>query len=576
LKSIGHNSNSLHEAYDGAVERMNAQLSGDRALARRVLSWIIYAQRPLTTIELLDALAVNIGDTCLDRDNILDIDDVILVCVGLVAVDQQSDIIRLVHHTAEEYFEQRQEALSQDSLNEISSTCLTYLLFTPFRSGHCLGDSQLEYRLERNPFLNYAAHFWSRHAQMVQEQQVQDLATSFLENPRAVESAVQVASVPESRYKFKGYSQRKVPRGLEGLHVTAMLGLLDLSRMLLSRPKSSINTKDTQGRTPLSWASANGHQAVVHLLIEAGADLNAQKLEGMTALHEAAKNGHEAVVRRLLDANAQVDTQDRDGMTALHMAADNGREAVVKMLLDAHAQVNFMGKEDYTVLSLAINRRDTAIIKLLLDAGADIDFMGYGGDTPLYIAASEGYDDVVELLLDAGADVNGARYPGGMPLQGAVEQGHGEITEILLKAGADIHARDYNGERPLDVAARMGDELMVELLLIAGAELDDEDILDGLDIDEDILDGLDVDLDSDPDPPENWDNYDAHMEGFRDVYHQYEHYLIAQYDDWEGYEGPEEEEYPSDFESDQDAEVGFFEKSEADSLEDVRSEPKPV
>jgi ankyrin repeat protein len=520
LKSFRRSSNSLHEAYDGAIKRMKAQLPGDRALARRVLSWIIHTQRPLTTIELLHALAVSIGDTRLNRNKLLDIDDVILVCVGLVAVDQQSDIVRLVHHTAQEYLQQIQEALNPDALNDIASTCLTYLLFEPFRAGHCLGDSQLEYRLEKNPFLDYAAHFWSQHVQMVQEQQVQDLATSFLENSRAVESAVQVASVPESRYRFKDYSQRKVPRGLEGLHVTAMLGLLNLSQILLSRPKCSINTKDSQGRTPLSWASGNGHQAVVHLLIEAGADLNAQKLEGMTALHEASKNGHEAVVRRLLDANVQVDMKDRDGATAIHVATENSREAVVKMLIDAHAQVNIRDKMDYTALSVAVHQRHTAIVKLLLDAKADVNSMSYRSNPPLCVATSEGYEDVVKLLLEAGADVDGTGDIGDTPLQDAVNQSREDIVDMLLEAGADIDAKNLNGDTPLSIAARNRDEEMVQLLLHAGAELDDEDILDGLQID------LDARTDSQEDW-KGWDDWDDYY--YEDMYYDemYEAYLLG-------------------------------------------------
>src|SRR6266496_578682 len=93
------------EAYSEAVNRIESQLPGQRKQARDVLSWIIYAQRQLTTEELCHALAVEIGEEELDPDNIPNIEDIVSVCAGLVTVDNESNIIRLVHYTAQEYFE---------------------------------------------------------------------------------------------------------------------------------------------------------------------------------------------------------------------------------------------------------------------------------------------------------------------------------------------------------------------------------------------------------------------------------------------------------------------------------------
>ena len=80
-------------------------MPGFRLLGRNILSWIICAKRPLTTYELQYALAVKAGDSKLDKDNLREIEDMVSVCAGLVTIDKDSNIVRLVHYTTQEYFE---------------------------------------------------------------------------------------------------------------------------------------------------------------------------------------------------------------------------------------------------------------------------------------------------------------------------------------------------------------------------------------------------------------------------------------------------------------------------------------
>ena len=60
----------LDKAYKDVIERINRQQPGFRQLAEKVLSWITCAKRPLTASELQHALAVVVGDSKLDEDNL--------------------------------------------------------------------------------------------------------------------------------------------------------------------------------------------------------------------------------------------------------------------------------------------------------------------------------------------------------------------------------------------------------------------------------------------------------------------------------------------------------------------------
>ena len=115
-----------------AIKQIDDQLPGDCSLARRALSWIIYAQRPLTTKELCHAVSIEPGDKALDGDDIYDVESVISVCAGLVTVDEESGIIRLVHYTTQEYFERVRLDWNPSAPGRDSSSLLNILILRQF------------------------------------------------------------------------------------------------------------------------------------------------------------------------------------------------------------------------------------------------------------------------------------------------------------------------------------------------------------------------------------------------------------------------------------------------------------
>ncbi|KAF1807997.1 hypothetical protein P152DRAFT_259009 [Eremomyces bilateralis CBS 781.70] len=125
LGKLSKGSVALDEAYGEAIKRIDGQLAEDSSLARRALSWITYAQRKLTTQELCHALAIEPGDKALNNDNIYDIEEIISVCAGLVAVDEESNVIRLVHYTTQQYFERIRLKWNPGAQEAIAVACLT-------------------------------------------------------------------------------------------------------------------------------------------------------------------------------------------------------------------------------------------------------------------------------------------------------------------------------------------------------------------------------------------------------------------------------------------------------------------
>jgi hypothetical protein len=311
-KALKNLPEELNETYDNAMQRIQSQNHQQVRRAEQVLSWISYALRPLAIKEIQCALAVEPDDTEMDEEALPDEDLLVSVCAGLVTIDRESNVIRLVHYTTQEYFQRIRMDRFPKAQTEIARTCLTYLLFDIFPEGDCSSDEHMEARLQENPLLHYAALHWGDHARGGPEQIVQELVLKFLEEKSKLSRTVQVMRIP--KYQYKGYTQ-KFPRNVTGLQVAASFGLEKITSMLLEKG-ADVAAKDSREWTALHWAAERGHEAVVRLLLEEGADVATKDEYGWTALHWAAESGHEAVVRLLLEKGADVATEDEDGWTA--------------------------------------------------------------------------------------------------------------------------------------------------------------------------------------------------------------------------------------------------------------------
>jgi hypothetical protein len=94
---IQHLPEDRDDVYGNTMKRVEAQPDKSRKLAEYVFSWIIYAYRQLSPEELQHAVAVSSYDMRnMDPDALVNEAILTSVCAGLVVVDKESNVVRLV------------------------------------------------------------------------------------------------------------------------------------------------------------------------------------------------------------------------------------------------------------------------------------------------------------------------------------------------------------------------------------------------------------------------------------------------------------------------------------------------
>ena len=440
LENLKTGARSLTQAYEDAIKRIESQTPARVSLAKEVLSWIIIAKRPLTARELQHALAIEIGETELDEDNIPEIAEIVSVCAGLVVIDKQSDIIRPVHYTTQEFFELVEKAWIPQARSMIVNKCVTYLSFDTFLA-RLVNSHQLVLMLAENPFLNYAALYWGVHAfQLYSEEkssaivETHELALRFLQNESLVQSCTLVQYHANHKSFFQYYHH-----GGAGLHMAAFFGLAHLCAGLLEQQddtKVEADPSNEWERTPLSYAAQMGHVAVVKLLLErADVDINYMDSQRHGPLSYAAMEGHEAVVKLLLErADIDINRTNVGGDGPLSYAARRGHVAVVKLMLAKDGvDVNSKNRQGDTPLSYAAEGGHVALVKLLLErADIDVNCKGDNGFTPLIQAVIYEHEAVVKTLLERPEiDAEYRDWRGWTPLRCAEVTGHKGIVKLL-------------------------------------------------------------------------------------------------------------------------------------------------
>uniref|UniRef100_A0A7N2LM45 PGG domain-containing protein n=2 Tax=Quercus lobata TaxID=97700 RepID=A0A7N2LM45_QUELO len=243
---------------------------------------------------------------------------------------------------------------------------------------------------------------------------------------------------PRILYKISLTSFSETP-----LHISALLGHLDFTRILLAQNPHLAVELDSHKRCSLHLASAEGHIEIVKELLHANEDTcSIYDEDGKIPLHYAAMRGRIEVVKALIAVrpdSTRVMLNWKE--TTLHLCVKYNQLEALKLLVDSVSdEGEFLNFKDHeggnTILHLAVMLRQIETVKYLLSVskvGEEVDSLNYMGFTALQMLEQNCPKDfksftIRNILMDVGARVE--RVNNLSPLS-AVAVGHHESVEPI-------------------------------------------------------------------------------------------------------------------------------------------------
>lgn len=219
----------LGDAYDDIMDRINRQDENQETIAITALTWITYAKERLTVHQLLHAIALGLepDSTDIESDDLVDVELLLSSCAGLVILNHEDGIIRLVHYTTQDYLENRfSKADANTSLAKSSLTCLALDAFSDLP----VNQKELMDLMKRYPLSGYAARYWGHHARQGKEADLEQAILSTL----GTQQKRDLLDCFEGIHFQIPWSFSEVIRNYSLLHLTSKHGLSQTCYTLLN------------------------------------------------------------------------------------------------------------------------------------------------------------------------------------------------------------------------------------------------------------------------------------------------------------------------------------------------------
>ncbi|KAK2741412.1 hypothetical protein FQN55_008328 [Onygenales sp. PD_40] len=137
-----------------------------------------------------------------------------------------------------------------------------------------------------------------------------------------------------------------------------------LVRLLISKG-ANVHTRYLLEQTVLHMAAEAEEENIVRALLQQNVDVQATRTDGVTALHVGIRN--EAVLRLLLEAGADTEARTDNLSTSLHLAAIWGSTGPVRALIEHGARIDAKGENQSTPLHWASKWGHGEVARILIE-----------------------------------------------------------------------------------------------------------------------------------------------------------------------------------------------------------------
>lgn len=237
-------------------------------------------------------------------------------------------------------------------------------------------------------------------------------------------------------------------------------------RLLLGRGIDCEVADSRHHQTPLWTAAHYNQEAIIHLLLDYGADINStNSMFGQTALHAAIRTSShndnislvKLLIRKGADVNIKFSSDSSEKHTALIYEASRGRCETIKLLIESGARINDETSFGDSALIKSSEKRHYSAVKLLLSKGADADHQNLAGHGPIYasiacseVGSSSDLLSTITAFADHGVDINASKPSA---LCAAVMKSSTCLVQFLLESvRVDALVRNNHDQTPLIVA----------------------------------------------------------------------------------------------------------------------------
>ncbi|KAM0254706.1 hypothetical protein ACHAQJ_006487 [Trichoderma viride] len=528
---------SIHDLLESLTLDLNATVDDDQnlepllawvlknspepALLRQLLTWLLYAVRPLTVWELATVIYLGSdpdkGQTSPDSAAIESLISKIKVWLAGIVVIQHNEVKfwhpRLRNILMESGLDGEKSTEPQFLWSEIKKTahldivkfCLRYLsqstVQVHINKTFAVTDAESFESptfADRGNLCSYALQAWTHHFMLSSPK------------PELSEILSQSSSRESASSWARGYWAlsnpiTRNPTCLDTLFpIFASLGLVDVVEALDGADTSrGLLEAASKGQSEVVLALVKkidmSESALMDVILAAGAIGDEETMLDMldriilnnpspdvatwspVLLHRAAWLGLDRFADRILDlgypADIESDWTSIVKATPLSQSARNFHVGMVRTLIKHGAVLTSRHLFDRTVIHHVAGQGHAEIAKILVDEGKiDIEIKDENGNTTLYFGCLWGHHHVVEVLLEMGADPDMGIKPDDppenwSPLTVAVDDGYEKCVKLLLdkKANPNLPGPSLWGTA-LRYAAVKGHLNICQMLVDSGAD----------------------------------------------------------------------------------------------------------